>query len=218
MDLLFSNLHIILDILLRYMVNLLLFVFTGPANLLGGFVFMASSLSFFFFTISKERRGAGEGAFQWRFIHFICGNYWHTWLGWYFSGESMSFVWQSILSRRLFLFLPIDCIDFSLPLEPLFLILESNLSSKAIKFCKLWKIWATSKVGELSSCWTHFYLCIREARLFMSTRIFICFLIMPMFYLFIFFYETYALNNSSIVAYLIWQNIVVHFYIFKEKG
>ena len=183
MDLLFSNLHIILDILLRYMVNLLLCFYRAckPAWWLcfHGIVVVL----FFFFTISKERRGAGEGAFQWRSIHFISGNYLHTWLGWYFSGESMSFVWQSILSRRLFLFLPIDCIDFSLPLEPLFLILESNLSSKAIQFCKLLKTWATSKVGELSSCWTHFYLCIREAGLFMSTRILICFLIMPMFFL-----------------------------------
>ena len=39
--------------------------FTGPANLLGGFVFMVYVvivLFFFYFTISKERRGAGKGA------------------------------------------------------------------------------------------------------------------------------------------------------------
>ena len=139
MDLLFSNLHIILDILLRYMVNLLLGFYRAckPAWWLcfHGIVVVL----FFLHHFKRKDRGRG-GSISVTIYPF------HLWkllthlirmiLFW----ESMSFVWQSILSRRLFLFLPIDCIDFSLPLEPLFLILESNLSSKAIKFCKLWKI------------------------------------------------------------------------------
>ena len=114
MDLLFSNLHIILDILLRYMVNLLLGFYRAckPAWWLCFHGIRRHCPFFFFFTISKERREAGEGAYQWRSIHFICGNYWHTWLGWntflgkachlfgnqfYLEGCFCSFLWATFL-------------------------------------------------------------------------------------------------------------------------
>ena len=110
--------HIILAILLRYMVNLCFLCFTGPANLLGGFVFMVNVLSlslslslsflYLFFSSHSERKEREWG--REHFINSLTISFVQvtdiTQLGWCFSRERMSFVWQSILFGRLFLFLP----------------------------------------------------------------------------------------------------------------